>query len=294
MACLFFFLGCLQTAAVGQGLTAAEAIQRIQQHYAVAVPAGTVDTVKAGDPSVVVTGIVTTFLDDMEVLREAQRRGANLVITHEPTFYSHLDDTAFFVNDPVYREKLAFVQEHHMVVFRLHDQVHSVTPDPIVQGLLQDLGWQSYVKGDTPTRFVIPKITLLELSRQLEKKFKARTLRVVGDPNLEVTRVALVPGAAGLQTQVTVLRMDDVEVVLAGESAEWEGVEYVRDASLQGRHKGLILLGHEVSEEAGMRVVAEDLRKLFPGIPVTHITEQQPLWSPTNPPSGIAPQRSTK
>lgn len=73
-------------------------------------------------------------------------------------------------------------------------------------------------------------------------------------------------------------------MLIAGEAAEWETVEYVRDASAQGRHKGLILLGHEVSEEAGMKQCAEDLRALFPGVPVIHIPADQPLWNPDHPP----------
>ncbi len=276
----------LQGVSTAQTLTAAEAIKRIQRHYAAAAPANTVDTIKAGDPSTPVTGIATTFLDTMDVLREANQLGANLVITHEPTFYNHLDDTAFFADDPVYREKLAFIQEHHMVVFRLHDQIHSVSPDPVVLGLVQSLGWQKYMDDGSPLQVTLPKTTLLKLSRELAAKLNARTLRVVGDPNLEVTHVALLPGAAGLQKQVLALRNDKVEVLVAGESAEWEGVEYARDASTQGRHKALILLGHEVSEEAGMKQCAEDLRLLFRNLPVIHIPTAQPMWSPQNPPAG--------
>jgi putative NIF3 family GTP cyclohydrolase 1 type 2 len=282
----------LSSAATAQPLSAAQAIQRIQQRYAPA-PANTVDTIKAGDPSTPVTGIATTFLDTMDVLREANRRGANLVITHEPTFYNHLDDTSFFADDPVYREKLAFIQQHHMVVFRLHDAIHIASPDHIFTGFLQSLGWQGYVVGDNPALVAIPKTTLLKLSRDLATKLDARTLRVVGDPNLEITNVAIRLGAAGMQKQVTALR-GDVEVLLAGESAEWETVEYVRDAAAQGRKKALILMGHEVSEEAGMKQCAEDLRPLFPNLQVTHIPAGQPMWSPTNPPAGTAAGNSSK
>lgn len=282
----------LPLAATAQTPTAAEAIRRIQQRYAEA-PANTVDTIKAGDPSTPVTGIATTFLDTMDVLREANRRGANLVITHEPTFYNHLDDTAFFADDPVYREKLAFIQQHHMVVFRLHDAIHLASPDHIVTGFLQSLGWQNYMVAGNPALVTIPKTTLLKLSRDLAAKLDARTLRVVGDPNLEITHIAIRLGAAGLQKQVTALR-GDVEVLLAGESAEWETVEYVRDASAQGRHKALILLGHEVSEEAGMKQCAEDLRPLFPGLPVMHIPAGQPMWSPSNPPTNVPAGNSAK
>ena len=82
---LFPLLGSAQT------LTAADALQQIKNRYPHPVP-DTVDTIKAGDPATPVTGIVTTFLDTMEVLQEANRRGLNLVITHEPTFYNHPDD----------------------------------------------------------------------------------------------------------------------------------------------------------------------------------------------------------
>src|SRR5215469_1083222 len=139
-----FVIVVLQTAAMAQTITAAEAIQRIQEHYP-AAPPSTVDTIKAGEPSTPVTGIATTFLDTMDVLREANRRGANLVITHEPTFYNHPDDTAFFADDPVFREKLAFIQQHHMVVFSLHDGIHIASPDHIFTGFIQELRWQNYM-----------------------------------------------------------------------------------------------------------------------------------------------------
>jgi putative NIF3 family GTP cyclohydrolase 1 type 2 len=282
--CVLSVLVVLQSAAPAQTLTAADAIRRIKQRYAVTLPPNTVDTIKAGDESTAVTGIATTFLDTMDVLREANRRGANLVITHEPTFYNHLDDPSFFADDPVYREKLAFIQQHHMVVFRLHDAIHIVSPDHIATGFIHTLSWESFMVDGNPSLLTIPKTTLLKLSRELATKLDARTVRVVGDPNLAIMHVAIRLGAAGLQKQVLALRGDNVEVLLAGESAEWETVEYVRDASAQGRKKALILLGHEVSEEAGMKQCAEDLRPLFPNLQVLHIPAGQPMWSPGNPP----------
>ncbi len=279
---------------IAQTLNAGEAIQRIEKHYSATLPANTVDTIKAGDPSSPVTGIATTFLDTMEVLREAERRGLNLVITHEPTFYNHLDDTAFFAEDPVYREKLAFIQQHHMVVFRLHDRMHAASTDEVGTALLRTLGWQNYTEAGNLFLLTIPQTTLVKLSRELAAKLNAQTLRVVGNPDLSLTHVAILPGAAGLQKQVLALRRDDVEVLIAGEAAEWEAVEYVRDASAQGRHKALILLGHEVSEEAGMEQCAEDLRALFPNLQVVHIPAGQPLWSPDHPPVAAATKPPAK
>jgi putative NIF3 family GTP cyclohydrolase 1 type 2 len=275
----------LTVTASAQTLTAGEAIQRIRQRYPGSVPPDTVDTIKVGDAATPVTGIATTFLDTMDVLREAARRGDSLVVTHEPTFYNHRDDTSFFTSDPVYREKLAFIQQHHMVVFRLHDGIHATPPDHIALGLIQALGWQSYIQAGNPFFATIPQTTLVKLVRELQDKLNIQTLRVVGDPNLSVTRVALRPGASGLEEQVLALRRDDVQVLIAGEASEWETVEYARDAGAQGRKKALILLGHEVSEEPGMEQCTEDLRTLFPHLRVDHIAAGQPLWNPDRPPA---------
>jgi hypothetical protein len=49
------------------------------------------DTVKTGDPTTVVTGVVTTALATIDVMRRAVKSGANMVITSGPTFYSTAD-----------------------------------------------------------------------------------------------------------------------------------------------------------------------------------------------------------
>src|SRR5277367_92631 len=173
--CAVLFPSC----GVAQTSTAADVIHRIQQRYPHPVP-DTVDTIKAGEPATPVTGIVTTFLDTMDVLREANRRGLNLVITHEPTFYNHRDNTAFFADDPVYKEKLAFIEQHHMVVFRLHDEIHETPPDDFRVGLTEAMGWQKYVSANDLSHATIPPVTLSALAKQLREKLQAKTLRVVG------------------------------------------------------------------------------------------------------------------
>ena len=273
-----------------QAPTAGEMWLKIQHRYLPTPPPDTVDTLKGGDPSTPVKGIATTFLDTMAVLREAVRRGDNLIITHEPTFYNHRDETKDFANDPVYKEKLAFIEQHHLVVYRLHDEIHAdPAGDHILQGVYEAFGWEKYPhpadKGQVSQYFVtIPPTTLGDLAKSLELRLHAQTMRVEGNPDLKVTHVALVPGAAGLQKHVAALNQD-VDVLIAGEASEWETVEYVRDAVAQGRAKGMILLGHEVSEEPGMEQCAKELRELFPGTRVDHIVAGQALWNPDHPPA---------
>jgi putative NIF3 family GTP cyclohydrolase 1 type 2 len=283
-------LMALTVTSQGQALHAGDAIRRIQHRYAATPPPDTVDTIKVGDPNTVVTGITTTFLDTMDVLRESVRRGNNLIITHEPTFYNHRDETKYFTDDPVYKEKLAFIQKHHLVVFRLHDEIHADATDHILAGFYEALGWAGY--PHPPGRFgqyfvTIPTTTLEQIAKELQTRLHIQTLRVEGDPGLSISHVALIPGAGGLEKQVLALRQPDVELLIAGEASEWETVEYVRDAVAQGRHKAMILLGHEVSEEPGMEQCAKELRELFPGVRVDHIVAGQALWSPEHPPVGM-------
>src|SRR5690348_1061725 len=55
----------------------------------------TVDTLKAGNRDIRVTGIVTTMFSTVDVIRKAIALKANFIIAHEPTFYNHLDETGW-------------------------------------------------------------------------------------------------------------------------------------------------------------------------------------------------------
>lgn len=265
--------------------TAGEVIKRIESSIGASLPAGTVDTIKEGDPNTPVTGIATTFLPTMAVLRKAVEHHQNLIISHEPTFYNHLDQRTLFEHDPVYEEKLAFIRDHHLVVYRFHDGWHLREPDGIVEGWVHAAGWERYRNPGEQFFFTLPPTTVAALAQQLQRTFGARILRVVGDPQLRVTKVGFAPGASGESVQIKALERDDVEVLVAGEASEWETVEYARDASLQGRPKALILLGHATSEEIGMDNCARWLRTLYPKLPVEFIPAGEPYWLPDHPQS---------
>jgi putative NIF3 family GTP cyclohydrolase 1 type 2 len=263
-------------------LTARDVVALIQQHSGVPWTGPTVDTFKAGDPDTPVTGIATTMMATFDVLRRASAQGANLIVTHEPTFYSHQDLTASFeaANDPVWREKEAFIRDHHLVVWRFHDHWHMRQPDGILSGMARALSWDRYEQADAPNLFTLPHATLRELAKSIQEKIGIKVLRVVGDPELQVTKVAFLPGAAGTERHLDFLRRDDVEVLVIGEVPEWETIEYVSDAAAEGRHKALILMGHIPSEQAGMVNCAEWLKTFVKGVPVIFVPTAEPFWLP--------------
>lgn len=262
-------------------LTAREVISRIQAHVGVPWQADTVDTFKAGNPDEPVTGVALTMMATMDVLERAAASGKNLVITHEPTFYNHLDKLDVLPEkekDPVLAAKLAFISEHHLVVWRLHDHWHMRTPDGIEAGMAHALGWEKQQDPENQYLFVVPETTLESLAADLKKKLDVHVLRVVGDPHLKITKAALVPGASGLQKETLALERNDVDVLVTGEPREWETVEYVADAVTQGQHKGLIILSHIPSEQAGMEECARWLKTFVTEVPIEFVPTKDPFW----------------
>lgn len=260
--------------------TARQIVERIKANVQCPWSEQTVDTFKTGDPDAQVAGIATTFLATQDVLQRAVDSGANFIITHEPTFYNHLDRTEQLEGDAVLAAKQAFIKKHNLIVWRFHDHWHRRQPDGILQGMTEKFGWQDYrVAGDVPL-FQLPKTTVGELASQLKAKFESQTIRVVGNPQMAVSRVGFSAGAPGSMAQMRMLAREDVEVLVAGECPEWETVEYVRDAVASGKNKALILLGHANSEEAGMEYCAKWLKTFVTDVPVTFVPAGNPFWSP--------------
>lgn len=262
--------------------TAREIVARIQQQSNVPWTGETVDTFKAGDPDTSVTGIATAMMVTFDVLKRAAAQNANLIITHEPAFYSHLDTTEQFktANDPVWREKEKFIAEHHLVIWRFHDHWHMMKPDGILRGMADALQWEGNESVTDPHLFVLPRTTVRDLARTIQQRLGVKTIRVVGNPELEVTHVALLPGAAGIQRHLPVLRRDDVEALVIGEVPEWETIEYASDAAAQGRHKALVLVGHIQSEQAGMAYCAAWLKTFIQDVPVSFVVTPELYWQP--------------
>ncbi|HTU43560.1 MAG TPA: Nif3-like dinuclear metal center hexameric protein [Bryobacteraceae bacterium] len=262
--------------------TARQIVALIEQNTKIPWQGETVDTFKAGDPDTPVTGIATAMMATFEVIKAAAAENANFIITHEPTFYSHLDATRSFeaANDPVWREKEKFIAEHHLVIWRFHDHWHMMKPDGILRGMADALQWEGNESVTDPNLFVLPPTKVRDLARTIQQRIGIGTLRVVGNPDLEVTNIALQPGAAGTERHLAMLRRDDVQALVIGEVPEWETIEYVSDAAAQGRPKALILMGHIESEQAGMAYCAAWLKTFIHDVPIQFVITPEPYWQP--------------
>ena len=216
----------------------------------------TIDTVKVGDPSRKISGVASTFLPTLNVLKRAHALGANLVIPHEPTWYNHYDKVEHLQGDSVYEAKRRFLEETGLVIWRFHDYSHRMQPDVIVRGVVRRLGYESYQTDSEDDRlYDIPAISFEDLVHRCKSRLGIPHLKVVGDPGTQCRRIAVFTGwgSSGIldDDQILYLVQKKADVVICGESAEWVTCEYVRDAIEAGIGKGLIILGHAHSEEPG-------------------------------------------
>jgi putative NIF3 family GTP cyclohydrolase 1 type 2 len=272
-------------------MTAEEVIARIKKNIGVEWKTDSVDTVKAGDPSTVATGIVTTSMATLAVLQQAVKAGANIVITAEPTFYARADvptppagrgapNAVAAPPDRVFTAKNEFITRNKLVVFRLSDHWRQRRPDPFVQGIADVLRWSKYQSAGDPQRFEIPALTLETLASNMKSALRSRGgIRVIGDPRAMVQRIGLLPGTTPIQAALKML--PTVDVIVAGEVREWESVEYARDNVFAGEKKGLVLVGRVVSEEPGMEACANWLKTVISDVPIRHLSVGDPYWRPS-------------
>jgi hypothetical protein len=156
----------------------------------------------------------------LDVLERAAAAAHNLIITHEPTFYSHFDTTEGLQKNPTYRLKANYIRDHQLVVFRFHDHWHSMTPDGISPGMERELGWTNNVNPQISWQFTFPETPLHAFAATMAKTLNSHSMRILG------------------------------------ETREWKLVEWVQVQITSGMKRALILINHVVSEQAGMRLAS--------------------------------------
>ncbi len=276
------------------GSPAQDVLKQIQDRLGGEWTATGLDGLKAGSPQTEVKGIATTAMATMEVLRQATKTGANLIVTHEPTFFGRGDGApppaaaaggrgggfglgGVSADDPVLKAKRDFVEKNNLVIFRLRDHWQARKENDLVTGLAESLGWASHgVAGDSGM-YEIPSATLADSVALVKKKLNLRGgLRAIGDPKSKVRRVWLYPGVMTLDAFLK--RFDSTDLLIAGEVREWECPHYAFDMNTAGKKKGLVTIGRVASEDPGMRVCATWLKTFVKGVPVQWISSGDAYW----------------
>ncbi len=237
-----------------------------------------VDKLIIGNPDQEVTGIVTTTFPTIDVINKAIKAGANMIISHEGAFYMHDDQPAYLKESDVCKYKTDLLTKNNIAIWRFHDSWHAHKPDGIVYGNLVSLGWAKYYNPAKPRMITLPQpMTVAAIIALCKKKINAPQVRLIGELNKPCKTIYFAPGAVLSAEQIPDIQKEKPDLILSGESREWETCQRVRDGLAMGLNTKLVILGHDVSEEAGMDYAAAWLAPKVKGVKVTYIAAGTPF-----------------
>jgi len=220
---------------------------------------GTVDTFKIGDPMRPLSRVALCFIATPDLIKEAATWGADMIITHEPTFYDHCD------NMPEYKfaaMKKELLEELGVTLFRYHDHPHTVSGrDLFSEGFIDSMGWKGTFTD--PLHFVLDEaVSPREIVMQMEERLDVHHVRIAGELDRPAKNIALLLGARGGEWN-QFLNDDNTDVAIGGEVCEWAICEGARDAAQLGIPKSVIVMGHAASERDGMKYITKIMKEKF-------------------------------
>ncbi len=235
------------------------------------------DEYKCGNPEDECTGIVTALVPTVNVIRKAIELNANLIIVHEPIFYTSLDKGGWYQDfeNEVYNEKRKLIDDHHICIWRDHDHLHAHNPDGIFTGTMKYYGfgdnYEVISDGHMFSSFVVrfEEKTLGELCEFFSKKIPLNGVRVIGNLEQKVSSMAFIGhlypmGDLNDEYSVKMIKIAQmVDVVIPGETIDWTLLSYIRDAVELGKNKAMISIGHFNGEELGSKYMKDWLGDLI-------------------------------
>lgn len=238
------------------------------------------DRIVAGDPATIVRGIAVVWTPTWHALQEAVAKGGNVIVAHEPTFFTHLDLDGFdaeFGSLPAKAraavtktrdEKRRWIEEQPVVVIRCHDVLDAM-PGGVVDSLAAALGFaaRDVIAAEPHYRVVriMPAATAREVAQRLAGAFGALGqpgVAFYGDPSRVIHSLGLGTGY-GCSPWRFLEMGAEMGVTIDDRIKTWTETEWADDSGYP-----LIVIHHGTSEEWGVRRLREIVAEKFPTLPV--------------------------
>jgi putative NIF3 family GTP cyclohydrolase 1 type 2 len=236
-----------------------------------------IDDFLYGNPDTELKNVAVTMMATQEVLEKAVQRGCNLIITHEPLFYNHDHRFQHLLNDTVYQAKEEYLRDNGLCVFHLHDNLHRPRLDYVAVGMAQKLNWEEYRTNESFKSFRMADVKLGRILRDIEVKLEPTAVKYIGDRDVAYENVITSWGFMMMENGVELINRHENCVLIAGETHEWEFVEYVHDAHQMGLSKAFVMVGHVASEESGVEFFSNCLQEKSPSLSISYIRTNDPF-----------------
>ena len=231
----------------------------------------TVDRVIYGNPESEVQAIAVAWMPYRETVIGTRELGANVLVTHEPTFYDHRDLDGKLAEEPESIAKRELIEDEEITIIRCHD-VWDALPEigiPFAWGDFLELG--SPVVGERFYNiYEIPTCSAREFTLRMSKRTRELgqpNLEFYGDPDRPIKRVGL--GTGCISNPFTLYEMGaDLAISVDDVVRAWVAGEWCHDTG-----NPLVVVNHCVAEEPGMVTLAAYLQETFNDIQVHHIPQ---------------------
>lgn len=221
----------------------------------------TVDRLKLGDGEREVKKIALCHMATPDVIRAAAGWGADLMITHECTFYNHEDNIG---DDALSLMKKELIEKAGFALYRYHDFMHLHGEDEVSAAFIKRVGLCGSFDGQMG--FVSDKAySAVALAQLIEEKLDIKHTRIIGDCDSEERGILLALGMRGSGCFRDFLANEEQSIAVCGELCEWADCEPVRDAAQLGMHKAVIVLGHADSERFAMEDMTSRIDRKYDG-----------------------------
>lgn len=230
----------------------------------------TVDRIVVGDPNREVSRCLVTWMSGFPACREAAKRGVDLLITHEPTFWDPHDREP--EKNPTAAKKLAFIQDAGFAVMRIHD-VWDRMPEVGVPS-----AWGRFLElGDKPARtgnqgyqhlYEIEPTPLDTLAKRIAEKTATigeAAVQVVGDGQRPVSRIGVGAGCA-CDIPTSMALAADCTIVADDGATYWQHIQMAAD-----HDHPIIRVNHGTSEEPGMVTLCDYINANLEGVAAEHL-----------------------
>lgn len=238
----------------------------------------TIDRIIFGDAARVVERTATCWISTMANLEKAYELGANVLITHEPTFYDHYDldakkpaysyaraERGFTKGEEAYLELIAkkkeWISARKMTIIRCHD-VMDIIPGfgmSLALGKALGFGESDIIAGNDVYRvYKIRPDTAYNVSVNIARRlepFNQRCVQFYGDMDRVVRSVGV---GTGCYCDPIIYMEFSADYYLAINDAinTWTQTVFSCDSGLP-----MGVIDHGASEEAGMRALCGHLNE---------------------------------
>jgi len=244
-----------------------------------------VDRIVIGTADTRIMKIGTAWMPYFSTLKKAVAGGVNVMVVHEPTFYTHWDldkKVGDFYNSPspakdqyveAVEEKRRWIEEHNLVIIRSHDVPDILKNIGIPYGFGQALGFTNNEIIAAKDYYIVYKTAPSradEVAKRVSLKLKELNqpgVAFYGDPSKIVTSIGLGTGCISDPQQYAELKPDLV-IGIDDTIRTWIQTTFAEDTG-----NPLIVVNHGTSEEMGMRLLSEHLTKNLKNFEVIHFNQ---------------------